>query len=69
MTKRRLPPVDHYKLFSDGIEAPLKWGIRRALKHSDLVISDEQIERICERQHDELTMWFCDAYRLDEGEK
>ena len=62
------PAVDHYRLFSDGIEAPLRFGIRRALKHSPLAIFDAEIERICERQHDELVSWFCETYKLGEDE-
>jgi len=61
---RRLPPVDTYRLISDGLEAPLRYGIRRAFKHSGPDLSDEEIDRIVEAQHDALMLWFCEVFRF-----
>ena len=58
------PPVNHYNLFADGIESPLRCGIRRALKYANIAITDREIEMICDTQASELTIWFCDTYDL-----
>lgn len=64
MRKRSLPPVDTYRLISDGIEAPLRYGIRRAFKHSGPSLADEEIERLVQAQADALMSWFCEAFRF-----
>jgi len=63
------PPIDYYRLFCDGMETPLRFGIRRALKHSDIAITDADIEHICERQHQELLNWICETFKLDDPEQ
>jgi hypothetical protein len=65
--KRRLPPVDTYRLISDGIEAPLKGGFLRGIKHLDTNLTDQQIEWICEQQQSYLMDWFCETFRFEEG--
>lgn len=67
MPKTDLPPVDTWALVSEGIEGPLRAGFRRGVKHSDLVITDEEIERICEAQHNYLMNWFSDTFRFTHG--
>lgn len=62
----KLPPVDTYRLISGGIEAPLRYGIRRAFKYAGEPPSDEEIDRIVEQQHDALMLWFCEAFRFPE---
>lgn len=64
---KRLPPVDTYRLISDGIEAPLRYGLRRAYKHATEPgpgPSDEEIDRIVAAQHDALMIWFCETFRF-----
>lgn len=64
--KARLPPVDVWGLVSDGIEAPLRYGMQRGIKHMDTNLTDEQINRILEQQHLELMSWFADTFRFPE---
>jgi len=59
-----LPPVDTYRLISDGLEDPLRYGIRRAFKYAGTPPSDEEIDRIVAAQHDALMLWFCDTFRF-----
>lgn len=66
MTRPKLPPVDVYRLLSDGLEAPLRCGIRRAFKHSGPALSDEEIDRLVEAQENELMNWFCDTFQFPE---
>ena len=62
---RRLPPVDTYRLISDGLEGPLRYGLRRAYKHAaEPGPSDEEIDRIVEAQHDALMIWFSETFRF-----
>lgn len=60
--KHELPPVDVWRLISDGIEGPLRGGFRRGIKHSDLDITDEEIERIIEAQNDYIMIWFSETF-------
>ena len=60
--------VNVYRLVADGIEAPLRYGIRRAFKYSGPAISDEEIERLVDAQSQELLNWFCETFRFDEDE-
>ena len=57
--------VNVYRLVADGIENPLRCGIRRAFKHDGPWLSDEQIERLVDAQAHELLNWFCEAFRFD----
>lgn len=67
MTRRpSLPPVDVYRLISDGIEGPLRHGVYRAFKHDVLSLTDAQIDRLVEAQENELMNWFCDTFRFPE---
>ena len=61
---RRLPPVDTYRLISDGLEAPLRYGVRRAFKHSGPSLTDEEIDRLVAAQETELMNWFCETFRF-----
>ena len=64
--RAKLPPVDTYRLVADGIEAPLRYGIRRAYKHATGPgPSDAEIERIVEEQSRALLDWFCETFRLE----
>lgn len=65
-TKPTLPPVDVYRLLSDGIAAPLRYGVRRAFKHTGPSLTDEEIDRLVEAQGDELMNWFCETFRFPE---
>ena len=67
MTRRRLPPVDTYRLISDGIEAPLRGGFLRGIKHLDTNLSEQQIEWILEQQHGYLMVWFTETFRFPGG--
>ena len=58
--------VNIYRLVEDGIEGPLRHGIRRAFKHDGPGLSDEQIERLVDAQSHELLNWFCETFRFDE---
>lgn len=58
------PKVNHYNLFADGIEAPLRYGINRFLKYSDVGLTDAQIGSLIEKLEHELTNWFCETYDL-----
>mgnify|MGYP000867255165 CR=1 FL=1 len=58
--------VNVYKLVSEGIEAPLHFGIGRALKHGGPSMSDKEIERLVDAQMHELMNWFCETFRFDE---
>ncbi len=69
MPKPTLPPVDKWGLISDGLEGPLAGGFRRGIKHSDLRITDEEIERICEQQHIYVMNWFSETFRFDGDEE
>ena len=62
--KRTLPPVDTYALISDGVESPIACGIRRACKYGAVTLTDEQVELIAERVHDELMSWFAETFRF-----
>lgn len=63
------PPIDYYRLFCDGLEAPLRFGINRGLKHIDHNLTDKQIDYIVGRQHQELMNWFCETFKLDDPEQ
>lgn len=64
MRKRTLPPVDVWRLLSDGLAGPLRHGIRRATKHAGPDISDGDIDRIVEAQERELMSWFAETFRF-----
>jgi len=63
--RQKLPPVDVYSLISEGIEGPLIGGFRRGVKHMDTDMTDEDIARICEMQHDYLMIWFAETFRFN----
>ena len=67
MPKHDLPLVDTWALVSDGIEGPLRGGFRRGIKHMDVDVTDEEIERICEAQHNYLMNWFSETFRFSHG--
>jgi hypothetical protein len=67
--KPKLPPVDVYALVSDGIEGPLIGGFRKGIKHMDTDLTCEQMERICEMQHNYLMMWFADTFLFNEEDE
>lgn len=58
--------VNIYKLVSESLEAPLRYGIRRAFKHSGPALTDEEITRLVDAQETELLNWFCETFRFDE---
>jgi hypothetical protein len=62
-----LPPVDVYRLISDGIEGPLRGGFMRGIKHLDCNLSQEQIEWVLEQQHSYLMDWMTETFRFPEG--
>lgn len=63
--KVSLPPVNVYALIADGLDAPLRYGIRRAFKHAGPALSDEEIDRLVAAQEHELLGWFCETFKLD----
>ena len=60
--------VNVYKLVLESLEAPLRYGISRAFKHSGPAITDEEITRLVDAQETELLNWFCETFRFDEDE-
>jgi len=66
MTRPKLPPVDVYRLLSDGLEGPLRYGLRRAFKHDVLSLTHQQEERLIGAQHDALMLWFSDTFQFPE---
>lgn len=58
--------VNVYKLVSDGIEAPIRFGINRAFKHSERSPTDDEIARLEDCVNQELLNWFCETFRFDE---
>ena len=60
--------VNIYRLVSDGIEAPIRFGINRAFKHDAPSLTDAQAERLEDAIHTELLNWFCETFRFDEDE-
>lgn len=55
-----------YPLVANGLGAPIRFGINRALKHGDTALSNEEIDRIVDCCENELLNWFCDTFSFDE---
>lgn len=62
----KLPRVNTWLLISDGIEGPLGAGFRKAIKHMDCDITDDEIGIIVDSQHTYLMNWFADAFVFDD---
>ena len=62
--KAKLPPVDVWSLISDGLDAPLRYGIRRAFKHAGPALTDDEIDRLVAAQASELLNWFGETFRF-----
>ena len=58
--------VNVYKLVSDGIEAPIRFGINRAFKHSERGLTSEEVYRLEDTISQELLNWICETFRFDE---
>ncbi len=66
MSRPAFPRPKVYPLLADGLDAPLRYGIRRALKHTGPSLSDEEIGRLVEAQREEILNWICEAFRVPE---
>lgn len=62
----KLPRVNTWGLISDGLEGPLRAGFRKAIKHMDSDITDDEIDRIANVQHDYLMNWFAETFIFDD---
>lgn len=64
MSRPAFPRPKVYPLLADGLEAPLRYGIRRAFKHAGPDLTDEEIDRLVEAQREEILGWICEAFRV-----
>lgn len=64
MSRPAFPRPKTYQLLADGIEAPLRYGIRRAFKHSGPDLTDEEVTRLVEAQARAVLDWICETFRV-----
>lgn len=65
--KPRFPFAKTWNILSDGIPRELRAGLNRGIKHMDLDIEDDQIERIIEQQEIYLTNWLAETFDFGDG--